>query len=257
MCIFSHEVEYVGDTKIFARRGSDPLQYLVYEMALTAPVDLAMILPIPTQPNSTEDSIRFIDMSGYKDFFKDLEKGFPKDQLKGMLSRGGDRSFSFNAPLQVHQVGAFEASFVPTLSDFSRLDPRFRLEPTVWDKIPQYKDYGFVVFKLRGTNKPKTLDNFHESERASIHPMAFSFPSRYADQLFFPTMHIHDGQIHEQAYFDHTLYFQKKPGPMGLTVRKSYANVGEFMKFSPVLDPMTHAYRTELRGKLVNNDFLI
>jgi hypothetical protein len=35
--------------------------------------------------------------------------------------------------LEVIQVGDFEASFVPTVKDFSRLDERFRLPSAVWD----------------------------------------------------------------------------------------------------------------------------
>lgn len=38
--------------------------------------------------------------------------------------------------------------------------------------------------------------------------MAFSFPSARAGHLFFPTMHIHDGEVHEKEDFDHTLYCQ-------------------------------------------------
>ena len=37
--------------------------------------------------------------------------------------------------------------------------------------------------------------------------MAFEFHSRH-DDLFFPTIHIHDGEIHESEKFDHILYMQ-------------------------------------------------
>ena len=38
--------------------------------------------------------------------------------------------------------------------------------------------------------------------------MAFRFPTRLDEALYFPTLHIHDGRVNAQADFDHTLYFQ-------------------------------------------------
>ena len=93
------------------------------------------------------------------------------------------------------EVGSFVASFVPTVKDFSRLDEQFRLPDGTWDKLPAYKDYGFAVFKLKkGEQK--------------VHPMAFEFPRADKTRLFFPTVHIHDGKVHDQAGFDHVLYCQ-------------------------------------------------
>lgn len=43
-----------------------------------------------------------------------------------------------------------------------------------------------------------------------VHPMAFRFPTRMPETLFFPTVHVHDGEYHETAAFDHTLYCQNK-----------------------------------------------
>jgi hypothetical protein len=37
----------------------------------------------------------------------------------------------------VREVGSFEASYVPKIADFSRLDERFRLPVAVWKKLPQ------------------------------------------------------------------------------------------------------------------------
>jgi hypothetical protein len=42
----------------------------------------------------------------------------------------------------------------------------------------------------------------------AIHPMAFEFASRHPDRLFFPTVHVHDGQVHLTAAFSHALYCQ-------------------------------------------------
>src|SRR4029079_513166 len=97
--------------------------------------------------------------------------------------------------LPVIPVGSFEASFVPTVNDFSRLDERFRLPGNAFDKLAGYKKYGFAVFKLKpGEQK--------------VHPMAFEFPTASTSRLFFPTVHIHDGKVHDRAGFDHALYCQ-------------------------------------------------
>jgi hypothetical protein len=64
----------------------------------------------------------------------------------------------------------------------------------MWAKIPQYAEYGFAVFQLAaGSLKP--------------HPMAFEFQSD-RDSVYFPTLHIHDGEIHATEEFDHVLYLQ-------------------------------------------------
>src|SRR5690606_38691297 len=98
--------------------------------------------------------------------------------------------------LVVHEVGSFIASYVPTRADFTRLDARFRLPSVLFDAVPAYADYGFAVFQLAaGTH--------------TVHPMAFSFPTREPDRLFFPTVHVHDGRWCVRAKFHHALYFQR------------------------------------------------
>ena len=42
-----------------------------------------------------------------------------------------------------------------------------------------------------------------------MHPMAMEFNTRHPDTLFFPTLHIHDGAVHAEEDYDHTLYFQE------------------------------------------------
>ena len=197
MCCFSQPVERVSDTKIFARLAESKLQYLVYEMSYAAPHDLAMILPIPSQ----SDDVEFIDLSGYPHFFSDVENLFNPDYM----TKGIRRSFNGadHLVLKVHNVGSYEASFVPSLLDFDRLDPRFSIPSDVWRSIPGYDRFGFVVFKLRATTN------------AHVHPMAFKFSSFLTGthpteaRLYFPTVHIHRGSYNPGIEeFDHMLYFQ-------------------------------------------------
>ncbi|MBC8136129.1 MAG: hypothetical protein H8F28_09610 [Fibrella sp.] len=99
----------------------------------------------------------------------------------------------------MHTVGDFVASFVPSVADFDRIDPRFHLPEGTLSALPEYADYGFAVFELR--NKPQ--------DETRPHPMAFLFATRDADRIFFPTVHIHDGRIPKQERFDHVLYAQR------------------------------------------------
>src|SRR5262245_46361644 len=146
MCCFTQPVDLVKDTHIFARMADKERQLLVYSMVLAAQSELAMVLPLPVVQPAAEDAIRFINLEEYPNFFADLAVGFP-------VTRGGRHEASLGATtdteLEVVEVGAYEASFVPAIKDFARLDERFSLPADVWKKLPGYEEYGFAVFKLK------------------------------------------------------------------------------------------------------------
>jgi hypothetical protein len=206
MCCFSGKpgvIEAVTNTNIFARMSGDR-QLLAYSMSLAATEPVAMILPLPVPPGSPEDAVRFIDLSAYDRLFKDLDKAFPPMVFPAPAALGpASRSAGAIRTLEVHKVGRFEASFVPALADFARVDERFRISDEVWRALPQYADYGFCVFKLTDLKR-----SWWRSPKRTIHPMAFEFPRRDPAALFFPTVHVHDGAVEAQAQFDHMLYYQ-------------------------------------------------
>jgi hypothetical protein len=192
MCCFSQPVEDVNNTRIFARLTASGTQYVAYQMNYESASENAMILPLPIRLPAREDSLRFVDLKAYENLFDDLGRGFPYREPIGIGCCSGHPKTT--AALAVFEIGNYVASFVPTISDFERLDPRFRLPATIWDRLPEYKDFGFAVFQLAaGSLKP--------------HPMAFEFETANKS-IFFPTLHIHDGQIHETENFDHVLYLQ-------------------------------------------------
>ena len=246
MCCFSQPVISVSATNIFARPTDAGRQFLVYSMTLNTDKELAMVLPVPVKVGSDENAVTFIDLSGYRDFFEDLLKGFPDPPTKSTRSKGVGLTPVSGQALKIVSVGSFEASFVPTVKDFSRLDERFRISDEAWKKLPSYSDYGFAVFKL----KPG---------EAKIHPMAFSFPRRNTKSLFFPTVHIHDGEVHGKAEFDHVLYCQPSQleHPEIHDWRESHANAGRFVKLDKakglILGDL-HCYQKQLRGMLPNHD---
>ena len=196
MCCFSKPVLRVSETNLFVRMGEGIEQFVVYSMSLKAAHDLAMVLPIPTAKEHGEKAVKFISFEKYPAFFEDMTAGFPRSKADFLSSDTfGTPAAAPTRKLEVHSVGAFDASFVPGIADFSRLDEQFRIEPEVWKRLPGYADFGFAVFKLKAGD-------------ARVHPMAFSFASAIPRMLFFPTLHIHDGELHEKADFDHSLYCQ-------------------------------------------------
>ena len=204
-----------------------------------------MVLPIPVVPGGGEKAVQFIALDKYPTIFNDMAKGFPV--ARSWAPGNAVAVDSISAPkLEVQSVGSFDASYVPTAADFSRLDERFRLPEGTWEKIPGYKGFGFAVFKLRQGNH-------------TVHPMAFSFPSATPERLFFPTLHIHDGEVHKKAEFDHTFYCQATGLRIGAW-QESPGTANQFMsvdKTQGIVLGSHHIYRRTLYGMLTNTDWIV
>lgn len=237
MCCFSGPVESVSKTHIFARDAGGNRQFLVYSMDYAAESDLAIVLPLPVRAGGT---IEFLDLSGYPEFFEHVDNGFPKDKSIGRSVV--DRAEADG--IEVVQVGSFDASFVPTAADFARLDPRFRLAPEVLAKLTGQVGFGFAVFKLREGG-------------GTVHPMALSFPRKDEDVLFFPTVHVHDGEVHEWAEFDHSLFCQSPTPPQW---EESVEPAGEFVDTDltlGIVDKDAPVYKLTLKGPHKNEDLVV
>ena len=247
MCCFTGKVEEVKNTRIFGRLGERGNQVLIYQMSVNVPRDLAMVLPIPIKKGTGEDAVKFFDFSKYDRVFEDMWEMFPMPSYRADPF-GAAPAAATSRSLEVVSVGAYDASFVPTAADFSRLDERFRMPERVWAKLPGYEDFGFAVFKLKPGN-------------ARVHPMAFAFPTALAGTVFFPTLHIHDGNIHAKETFDHTLYLQgeglnvmgagweESPGLAVTKVKCGYTH--------GMVRPEMHVYRNQIRGISDNGDILV
>lgn len=250
MCMFSRSAD-VSNTEIFARRDDKGVQHLVYRMRFKASEALAMILPVPTPPDAQEDTLSLVDMRGYTKFFDDLARGFeaPKPpKQKGGFGGGGFGGDS-KPKLKVLSVGGYEASFVPSLSDFERLDERFQLPRKIWKQLPQYEHYGFAVFKLK-------------AGASQAPPLGFRFPTTLRREVFFPTIHVHDGELTDRADFDHTLYAQLSADQaMYADDWKESAELARSFihreRSRRMVDADAHVYRRVLRGTLPNKDTLV
>ncbi len=244
MCCFSGTVQEVSRTKIFARGLANGRQFIAYQMRVSADAAVAMILPLPVPPKTQEGDVKFVDFSGYKDFFEDLDAGFPRI---GVAAPAGDPSQN----LKVYSVGNFNASFAPNLKDMDRLDPVYRLPRETWNALPAYKNHGFAVFQLK-------------KGKQDVHPMVFDFPRKDPSQIFFPTVHIHDGVVHPEAEFDHTLYLQNSSkGPRtklsskwteSEDVPRSFLQVS---KTKGVVEADEHIYRVKISGERKNVDIYL
>ena len=247
MCLFTRPVENVSDTNIFAR-AVGPRQILVYEMAYAALGELAMVLPLPVEPGAGEDALKFIPLDECAGFFAQLREGFPVRRDPRFESMTLGATVELSRTLRVQEVGDFEASFVPTPEDFGRLDERFRLPLDLWLRLNDYRDWGFAVFKLKAAAGGKR-----------VHPMALEFPRRDAKRLFFPTLHIHSGQLEPMAHFDHTLYLQPEPA-MNWYLQgweESYAPAVAFVKCmqgEALFDLARPVWRAKVKGRHENAD---
>lgn len=264
MCCFSRPVPYVAATRIFARLAG-ARQRLVYAMSFATAEELAMVLPLPVTPGAGESAVRFVDLSGYRTFFRDLEGGFPRVMLPAAKGGAPFRgAIAKPAPLKVHDVGDFEASFVPTPADFGRLDPRFRLPERVLAELTSYRDWGFAVVQLR-----RSMTGFWgwlRRSKRTLQPLALDFPTRDPERLFFPTLHVHDGLVHAEAHFDHTLYWQlpagveppPDPGPVALGLPGNVSGpAGRFIDLAragDLVDGDAPCHRRVLYGTLPNHD---
>ncbi len=246
MCCFSGPVKKVSATNIFARMGDDGRQFIVYSMTVDMAKPLAMVLPLPVKKGAGENAVRFISLEKYPNFFGDLDAGFPKPQAEFLAPMPAAAAMPAKHVLEVVQVGDFEASFVPTVKDFNRLDARFQLPAELFVKLPDYRHFGFAVFKL----KPGAQ---------TVHPMAFEFPTAQPDRLFFPTVHIHDGKVHARATFDHVLYCQPSDA-LSLKLaewEESEKLASRFVKVKKsqgIVAADEHCYKHELHGMLANKD---
>ncbi len=267
MCCFSGEVDEVKGTRIFAGAQSNGRQWLAYEMSAAIGDPVAMVLPLPVPVDCADDAVRFVSFEHLPGFFDTLDTLFPQYL---QLSRGGPADGDEDdapAMLEVVKVGAFVASFVPSRLDFLRLDQRFRLPESFFDALPQLADFGFAVFQLgaleprpRGLLEKMGLKRHPAPPVQDFHPMVFDFPRRDPGRLFFPTVHLHDGQVHPTAQFDHVLYAQA-PGLVadGWEIgRPVGAEIAALISQSRgVLDAAHPIGKLELRGERTNADVWI
>ncbi len=231
---FSGEVSRVANTRIFARAAQDK-QFLVVQVEYEAAQDVALVLPLPTPPAAPRDAVRFVDLTGYPEFFADLANGFP-------IARSATTPAAPDSSLSQPRVGSYEAIFLPSRGDFAELQEQYRIADEVLDQLPEYHDYGFAVIQL-------------PADAQTMPPVALEFPMRNPQLLYFPTVQIDKGQVAADSYFDHDLFCQARVGWM-----RSYDNARSFMdvdRAQGVIDPSQRVERFTVLGIHPNSDIVL
>ena len=247
MCCFSGPIAHVSGTSIFARLDGER-QSLAYQMRFAAVDDVAMILPLPIAHGHGDRAVEFVNLTEAPQLFHELGQCFPPPPSRAV---DGAAVAGAASTLVVRRVGAYDASFIPAIADFARLDPRFRLPDAVLTRVPAYADYGFAVFQLR-------------KGEAEVHPMALRFITRTPDRLFFPTVHAHHGDVPGEAAFDHTLYLQ---APAGVSAKHDWepathpvsevVSLGNILRRDPthgLIDRKWPLFRRQINGTRPNTD---
>ena len=84
--------------------------------------------------------------------------------------------------------------------------------------------------------------------------MALRFASRSPERLFFPTVHVHDGEVHDTADFDHALFAQGI-GEEGWRSTGAPARVHlDVERTLGLVDGDAPLFKRALRGSLPNRD---
>ena len=196
MCIMAEPVVSVTNTRIFAGSNLNGRQALVYAMSVQLSNRVgrgnAMILPVPVGVEGA-GSIELIDLSLLPDFFMPLDELFrprSRSMSKGM-------SLGMDDDLEVHKVGKYDVSIVPTVDDVKRLNSSvFEVSADTEHTLREHYPVGFafVVSQLR--------------ESGDFHPLAYTHPL-VGERLFIPTRHEHGkGASDRSPKWDHTIYYQ-------------------------------------------------
>jgi hypothetical protein len=229
MGFFFGKVARAANTRIFARPTLDARQYLVYQMEYEAATDVVLVLPLPTPPATATEAVRFVDLSGYPAIFQDLANGFPIARAAGSSNPS--------------RMGTFEALFLASRAALGELDSNYQIPDSVWDRLPEYHDYGFAVFKLMG------------DDARTVPPIALEFPVRNPNLLYFPTAQIGQGSVEQDTYFDYDLFCQARVGWM-----RSYDFAQSFMDVGAaegVVDPNQRVERFTVLGMHPNSDIVL
>lgn len=162
MCLFTSGVTDVSDTRIFVRKEGARRQILAYQMTLQADDELAMVLPLPVGERDESSALEFINMEKCERFFDTIASLlaiWEDDDVSFGSSLGSDAPPVTRPVLEVHRVGDYEASFVPSIADFSRgvlhcyhRTARYQFADVVqkpWARQGQYGASNSAVIRIR------------------------------------------------------------------------------------------------------------
>lgn len=230
MCIVADDVNDVSKTKIgtfhvgYSLKKGDiiPAQLVVYSANVDSLAKTnAFILPVHN-PGNDPSKIIPLDFSDLSDFFVQLDfiydKWFPKrSTMKNSFNDSRSFCLSNDSMLEVHRVGDYKFSIVPTKRDMHRINTsQLSISPTANDAVNVHSDdYSFIVYQ------------FFEKGKLDIAPFAYLCSSYNEKSFIIPTIHGHphssgysnyapingSNSFDNSAEYDHTIYsFIKSEG---------------------------------------------
>ena len=148
----------------------------------------AMVLPVPNP-----STLKFIDLSNYKNLFNDCNNCFYDPNATYSYS---NKSISTNGTLNVFSVGSYQVSVAMNLNQIQNINKNiFNLSNGLNEMLNKYYNksfFGFIICKLN-------------SGKEKYHPLAYSHKI-IDSKIFIPTKHYHQEvkhtQIFQGSYFD-------------------------------------------------------
>lgn len=284
MCIFAKEVKQVSHTRILVAPTSNGRQLTIYENAVTKTRlkkgqhgGNAMILPCPSFNGS---KVELVDLSKHPNLFNNLDKLFPKLKHNKPAYSGNAKAKSkasdeeAEEELEVHNVGAYVVSIVPSIRDIIRLNKDvFTISISVEELLHRKYDTNFA-FIICAFDITKGIDP---------HPIGYVHDALSPTELFVPCKHEHGDGDTKTEHFDHTLFSigtiphefggrtpeeertyleeQAKNKGSGYYVQNPSSVISDLL---PTITPLTTILkletpiirRLELRGKYPNDDLV-
>jgi hypothetical protein len=192
-------------------------QFIAYSANVESDVKTnAFILPV-FNPDNNPDKIIPLDMSELSHFFDDIKTVFNRwyPPIQNQSFSRNSMPLSRNL-LEVHTVGDYKFSIVPSKKDFNKIDRnKLNVNPAAKKSIDAHSDdYSFIVYQ------------FNAKGKLEISPFGYLSPTYSDNQLFVPTIHghPHDGltnigtgyvmnafvnyqtEFEQQAEFNHEIY---------------------------------------------------
>jgi hypothetical protein len=86
--------------------------------------------------------------------------------------------------------------------------------------------------------------------------MGIEFTTRHPNAVYFPTVHIHDGQVHPTEHFDHSLYLQGT-GPHGRPSSGPVETYVDVARTRDIVRAGAPCQLVEMRGDFANRDIFL
>lgn len=253
MCIIADNVKDVSKTKIasfhtgYTLDGGKtilPSQLVVYSANVDSTTNTnAFILPV-YNPGNDYHKIIPLDFSKMPDFFNNIEhiydRWFPKKMMKSQNysanSISNDSDF-----LEVHTVGDYKFSIMPSKMDFNRIDrSQLNISPMAKTAIDVHTDdYSFIVYQ------------FYQKGKIQITPFGYLCEPYNAHAMIVPTIHGHPhdnspavglgyvtnmyvsykSDFEDKADFDHEIYsLVKNPSTTQIITKQDVTDMDQVLR---------------------------